>query len=179
MNTRALAATYGVTLACLVAPGALRAQEAALQRPELPVHRNELIRVENHEDDRTAIRELFRVLAPGGVALVSVPADPERWDASDDWAGHVRRYAPETLAKRFEEAGFTVVRCFRWGFPLVGLYHRHVYLPMLSRKRGPSGPMPAWKRLASGLLAYAFRLDRLFDDHAGGLGLVLLARKPG
>ncbi|MFP5503597.1 MAG: class I SAM-dependent methyltransferase [Candidatus Sericytochromatia bacterium] len=134
--------------------------------------------LEHLEDDQGAIRELFRVLAPGGTALVSVPADPERWDASDDWAGHVRRYAPEALTERFEEAGFTVERCFRWGFPLVGLYHRHVYLPMLARKRGPAGPMPAWKRLASGLLAYAFRFDRLFDDHPGGIGLVLLAKKP-
>lgn len=134
--------------------------------------------LEHLEDDRSAVRELFRVLAPGGVALVSVPADPARWDASDDWAGHVRRYAPDELKGRFLEAGFTIDRCFRWGYPLVGLYHRKVYLPMLARRRGPSGPMPAWKRLASAMLARAFRLDRLFDDHPGGLGLILLAHKP-
>lgn len=73
MNTRALAATYGVTLACLVAPGALRAQEAALQRPELPVHRNELIRVENHEDDRTAVFVVGPLELPDGMPHLRLP----------------------------------------------------------------------------------------------------------
>ncbi|MDB5096122.1 MAG: Methyltransferase type 11 [Cyanobacteria bacterium RYN_339] len=135
--------------------------------------------LEHLADDGVAVRELWRVLAPGGVALVTVPADPALWDASDDWAGHVRRYAPGQLEQLFTAAGFARVRVWRWGFPFLRLYHRRVYLPLLARKREASAPAGPARRLATAVLSGLFTLDRLFDGRGPGIGLLGLAFKPG
>ena len=133
--------------------------------------------------DDVAVGELFRVLVPGGICVVSVPADAAHWDFSDDWAGHLRRYAPQDLVALFTRAGFDVVRVARWGFPFVRLYHVCFYLPVLRRKRSAGdrlSPAPGLlRRLVSGLLACLFAVDGLLLGAPGGLGLVLVARKPG
>ena len=67
-------------------------------------------------------------------SIASVPANPWRYDWSDHWAGHRRRYTAEGLAARFAEAGFTDVDVVDYGFPLLGLYHRQVYRRMLERR---------------------------------------------
>jgi SAM-dependent methyltransferase len=138
--------------------------------------------LEHLDDDACAVGELWRVLVPGGVCVASVPADAHRWDASDDWAGHRRRYAPEDLKALFTRAGFEVVRVARWGFPFVTLYHRLVYLPMLARKRRggdrPSAPAAGLKKLAIRLMSALFEFDRLLFGGPWGLGLIIVARKP-
>lgn len=138
--------------------------------------------LEHVEDDAKAVAELARVLVPGGWAIATVPADPALWDPSDVWAGHVRRYAGPDLRARFEEAGFEVLRLTRWGWPLVRLYHRQVFLRILARKGAahdgaPSRPLRGWKRLASRLVAGILDVDRLFDGNRGGIGWLLVARK--
>jgi SAM-dependent methyltransferase len=138
--------------------------------------------LEHLDDDAGAVKELFRVLVPGGMCVISVPADPHQWDASDEWAGHLRRYRPGELESLFTRTGFEVLRVVRWGFPFVMLYHRLVFLPMLARKRRlgdrPSPPASWPRRVATGLLSALFRLDRLWLGGPWGLGLVLVARKP-
>ncbi|WP_430787491.1 class I SAM-dependent methyltransferase [Actinoplanes sp. G11-F43] len=71
--------------------------------------------LEHIPDDVTAIRELARVLRPGGLAAVTVPRWlPERvcWALSDEYhaneGGHVRIYKEDELAARLTEAGLTV-----------------------------------------------------------------------
>jgi SAM-dependent methyltransferase len=76
--------------------------------------------LEHVEDDGAAMRELHRILRPGGWALVSVPTDmaePTDEDASVTdpkerarrfgEEGHVRRYGYDVV-KRLEVAGFDV-----------------------------------------------------------------------
>jgi SAM-dependent methyltransferase len=138
--------------------------------------------LEHVADDARAVAELARVLVPGGWAIATVPADPALWDASDDWAGHVRRYAGPELRARFEEAGFEVVRLTCWGFPLVRLYHRHIFLRVLARKGAapdgaPEAPLRGWKRQASRWLALLLDVDRLFDGRPEGIGWLLVAQK--
>ena len=45
--------------------------------------------LEHIDDDRGALTELARVLRPGGVLAVSVPANPSLYGTSDEWAGRV------------------------------------------------------------------------------------------
>jgi Methyltransferase domain len=77
--------------------------------------------LEHVQDDRSAIRELHRVLSPDGWAIVMVPIDLSRSETYEDplvstpqarerefWqSDHVRLYAPD-IAERLRDAGFEV-----------------------------------------------------------------------
>ncbi|MEA2347614.1 MAG: hypothetical protein QOG62_1401 [Thermoleophilaceae bacterium] len=77
--------------------------------------------LEHVEDDRRALRELHRILAPAGWAIVMVPVDREREQTYEDPAigdpadrkrefwqeDHVRLYGRD-FPDRLREAGFTV-----------------------------------------------------------------------
>jgi SAM-dependent methyltransferase len=134
--------------------------------------------LEHVADDALALREAARVLVPGGVLCISVPRNPAWFSASDEWAGHVRRYARGELEARVRLAGFRVERCTAWGFPVSALYHRTVYEWAIRRGKGREGGggHSAALRVLRALLA----LDRLFVGvERGALGYLLAARKPG
>jgi SAM-dependent methyltransferase len=80
--------------------------------------------LEHVKEDRRAISELFRVLKPGGLALLPVPVDWHRADTDErenlsreeraeyyGEADHVRQYGRD-YPKRLSDAGF-VVETFR------------------------------------------------------------------
>lgn len=61
--------------------------------------------LEHVEEDALAAREIARVLTPGGVAIITVPAHQWLWSHRDDDAGHVRRYARRGLVELLDGAG--------------------------------------------------------------------------
>ncbi|MCB9597673.1 MAG: class I SAM-dependent methyltransferase [Sandaracinaceae bacterium] len=77
--------------------------------------------LEHIEDDAGALRAWVDWLAPGGHVLLSVPAHERRWNPTDEWAGHFRRYEADGLRARLEEAGLEVVALECYGFPLANL----------------------------------------------------------
>jgi SAM-dependent methyltransferase len=133
--------------------------------------------LEHVEDDRGALAELARVLRPGGVLAVSVPANPRLHGPSDEWAGHVRRYTRPALIDACTDAGLTVNQCVGWGFPFSRLYHRHVYERYLDR-HGPSRPGGRHRHVVAAVGAL-LQVDRLFVGvERGALGYLLLAIRP-
>ena len=62
-----------------------------------------------HLDDAVALAECHRVLRPGGLLVVLVPAWPSLWSERDDRAGHLRRYTRSSLRAVVSAAGFRVV----------------------------------------------------------------------
>jgi ubiquinone/menaquinone biosynthesis C-methylase UbiE len=132
--------------------------------------------LEHVEDDRRALREIARVLRPGGVLALSVPANPKLYGSSDVWAGHVRRYTRPALIEACTSARFTVEICLGWGFPVSRLYHRYIYERYLDR-RGPTQPARRQKPLVK-LLGSVIQLDRLFVGvERGALGYLALATR--
>lgn len=66
--------------------------------------------IEHLQDDRAALRELRRVVAPGGALLVTVPAYPWLWSRHDVINHHHRRYRKRTLLAAAQDAGWSCER---------------------------------------------------------------------
>jgi SAM-dependent methyltransferase len=64
--------------------------------------------VEHIADDVAALRELRRVLRPGGLLLVAVPAFMFLWGDQDEISHHFRRYTAASLRRSLQGAGFAV-----------------------------------------------------------------------
>jgi SAM-dependent methyltransferase len=84
--------------------------------------------LEHIEDDAEAVREVRRVLRPGGHFLIAVPADPAMWSAHDEAVDHVRRYTIETLRSVVSGNGFQIADMWNWNVlmkPVLKLRRRH------------------------------------------------------
>ncbi len=132
--------------------------------------------LEHLDDDAAALREVARVVIPNGVVAASVPANPDWFGTSDEWAGHRRRYTREALLAAFAAAGLRVEVCRAWGFPVSALYHRRVYEPRLARRGAAAAARATGPALT--LLRAALQLDRLFVGvERGALGYLIRARR--
>jgi SAM-dependent methyltransferase len=68
-----------------------------------------LLNVLEHIDrDVDALRETARVLKPGGVAVIEVPAGPGLYDGYDRQLLHQRRYTLAQLTERVKTAGLSI-----------------------------------------------------------------------
>jgi SAM-dependent methyltransferase len=66
--------------------------------------------IEHLEDDLAALRELRRVVAPGGSLLITVPAYQWLWSGHDEINHHFRRYTRHSLLHVAQQAGWEPVR---------------------------------------------------------------------
>jgi len=66
--------------------------------------------VEHLQDDLAALRELRRVIAPGGALLITVPAYQWLWSGHDEINHHHRRYTRRSLFNVAEQAGWEPIR---------------------------------------------------------------------
>lgn len=140
--------------------------------------------LEHVADDAAALRELRRVLAPGGRLALTVPAGPARLDAFDRAVGHHRRYDRASLRAGIEAADLSLLRLEPWGWPFGRLYDRWMQRPALRAPRGTR------RRRAMGWLGrsrpvhrawrWLFGLDEGLAGLAGerGSGWRALAERP-
>ena len=141
--------------------------------------------IEHLDDDRGALGRLARLVHPGGLAIVSVPALPELFSEFDRVQGHRRRYMPDTLRAAFVETGFSLRNVFWWGAWMVpimrrmraGKVSRHVsagqtYADYL---RLPPWPLPLLMNLA-----FAWEKGRALKGRLrSGTSLVAIALRQG
>lgn len=66
--------------------------------------------LEHINDDRAGLREIHRVLRPGGFLVLTVPAFQFLWGITDTLSDHMRRYTRVPLVKKITAASFRVLR---------------------------------------------------------------------
>lgn len=66
--------------------------------------------IEHLDEDRPTLRELRRVVRPGGWLLVTVPAYPSLWSSHDAINHHRRRYTRSTLLEAAAACGWEATR---------------------------------------------------------------------
>lgn len=130
-------------------------------------------------DDRAAARELARVLRPGGVLLVRVPALRALWGAHDAEVQSRHRYTRPELVALLESAGLLVARatyCNSILFPV--LFGRRTLDRVLAREGSDVGflPRPLEWAFGKALIAEA-ALVRAGASFPVGASVVALARK--
>jgi len=64
--------------------------------------------LEHLPDDVQVLRNLHRMLVPGGTLLVTGPAHPTLWSYFDEASHHCRRYRPAELKKKLIRTGYRV-----------------------------------------------------------------------
>jgi SAM-dependent methyltransferase len=71
-----------------------------------------------HVDDKKALSEIFRTLAPGGTALITVPAFQILWGIQDDLSHHKTRYRKKEFNALIKNAGFKISKSFYFNYLL-------------------------------------------------------------
>jgi ubiquinone/menaquinone biosynthesis C-methylase UbiE len=130
----------------------------------------------------TALREMYRVLRPGGSLVLNVAALPALRGNHSVLGGEVQRYTRSGLRRHLEQAGFSVQRLTYTNFAILPMVAAVRFSQRL-RQGGHelsdseiSVPSPPVNLALSGLLAlesYALR----FVDMPLGSSLLALARK--
>jgi ubiquinone/menaquinone biosynthesis C-methylase UbiE len=81
--------------------------------------------LEHIEDDVGAVRQLYRIVKPGGAVVIEVPAGPHLYDVYDKLLMHYRRYKLSGLRRLLEASGFAVAHASGLGALLYPAF-RHV-----------------------------------------------------
>lgn len=136
--------------------------------------------IEHVDDDGRALSEIARVLKPGAVALLTVPAFPSLWGLQDVVSSHKRRYRMKTFLPRIAEAGLVVERSFHFNYLLFGPIWVARQLMKLWRHDFRS-ESEVNTPLLNRLLGAVFHLDVSTASDLSppfGVSILALARKP-
>ena len=77
--------------------------------------------LEHFEDDYAVLRKFCSLTTAGGTIILCVPAREKKWDETDRWAGHFRRYEKHTIIKKLSEVNLFCETVWSFGFPLLNV----------------------------------------------------------
>lgn len=139
--------------------------------------------LEHIEDDQAALKQVYRILKPGGVAVIEVPAAPRLYDAYDAELHHFRRYSVSELHRKLSEVGFNICRKSHLGFFLFPAFATIKLMNkwLSSRKKISAVRDQAASTSSSGLvkLAMKFESNHLSTFHLlFGIRALAVVRRP-
>ncbi len=124
--------------------------------------------MEHVPDDEKGFSELSRVLAPGGLLLITTPTPP----APDDPAHAREGYTSDEMRTKLERHGFKILRqtfCFHWIMRALLVVWRWQFETL---GKGERSVMPRFLVVLAGVLDRALRIGRPWDI------VVLAQRRP-
>jgi ubiquinone/menaquinone biosynthesis C-methylase UbiE len=143
--------------------------------------------LEHIRDDQGAMAQIARILKPGGVAILEVPAGPHLYDPYDEYLQHERRYTASTFRRLIETAGLRAVEQSHLGF---SVYPAFAHVKRKNQAQGASSPEAKRQVVESSirttksgvLLRCALRLEASIGrwvSYPFGIRCVAVARKEG
>ena len=145
--------------------------------------------IEHLDDPIAMLQECRRVLAPDGIVIVTVPALPRLWSATDRVGGHKRRYTKREMAHEAQGAGLQCIQQ-SYFFGLLALAAMPSRLisrravtdasdaEILAREARLLSPSPAVNRLFRGICATERLVGKVVPIPAGLSLLAVLAHAP-
>lgn len=139
--------------------------------------------LEHIEDDRSAVKKISSYLNKGGRALITVPHNMKLWSASDEIAGHLRRYEKDELKTKLESTGLDIITLTCYGFPFLQMFLQ--IRKCITRKEGTKKEEMLQAKITEAKLAHFFfkvcnkiaLIDRLNIFPGRGVGLVAQVEK--
>ena len=144
--------------------------------------------LEHLSDDTRALSEIHRVLRPGGVLVLSVPAYQHLWSGHDEALHHFRRYEKAGLGKILRQNGFHIEKLsFAMSLmpPLAWFWRRFVLpakprRPREAQRHSEGAVLPSVPDWANGFLVKYVETEGRILAHRPlkfGTSLVAVARK--
>ena len=131
--------------------------------------------LEHVQDDVALLESFFSIIQAGGHLLVKVPACRWLYGAIDIASGHYRRYAPQELRKKAENAGWETLRVGYMN--LAGVMPYWIKSRLLKKDVNFSRTFKPWQL---GLLKRIVPILKILDRITGppiGQSIILIARK--
>lgn len=138
--------------------------------------------IEHIEDDHGLMDEFYRVLKPGGIAVMSVPAHKKLWSGHDVALHHFRRYEKPEFQQLVEGAG---LRPRKYTYGMATAYVPAVLIRNYKKMRGQKDtgattdefPIPGW---LNGMLKKSVEVESMWLKRWNlpvGLSLLCVAEK--
>ena len=93
--------------------------------------------LEHIEDHHAAVGHVARILKPGGIAVVEVPAGPHLFDAYDEFLQHKRRYTARGLADLLHAHSLAIVSASHLGWTV---YPGFAFVKRRNQQRAAATP---------------------------------------
>jgi len=142
--------------------------------------------IEHIHDDVSALRQTLRLLKPGGIAVIEVPAGPGLYDVYDKHLMHFRRYRMADLLFKLKSIGFEILHQSHLGF---FIYPAFAIVKKRNRKYLEADPIIQRQVVAASihkvkdnrLMHTVMRLEnatRRYFSYPAGIRCVVTCRRP-
>jgi SAM-dependent methyltransferase len=138
--------------------------------------------LEHIREDLPALREINRVLTPGGKLIAIVPAYGFLWSEHDEALHHYRRYVARELRAKLTASNFEIERSTYF---ITGLFFPILFFRLWQGLRRTSIEAAVSYRMpppwVNRMLVWSLDVERLLLDHFNlpfGVSLIVVGRKP-